>query len=93
MKRQADKRRSERCFEINDWVYLKLQPYVQSSAMSRSHHKLGFKYFGPFQVLDRVGQVAYRLNLPASSSLLALPALVPYSSPSPLLPLYYFLFH
>jgi hypothetical protein len=48
MKCQADKCRSERCFEINDWVYLKLQPYVQSLVMSRSHHKLGFKYFGPF---------------------------------------------
>jgi len=28
MKHQADKRRSERSFQIGDYVYLKLQPYV-----------------------------------------------------------------
>lgn len=31
MKRQADKRRSERVFAVGDMVFLKLQPYVQSS--------------------------------------------------------------
>lgn len=31
MKRQSDKRRSERSFDVGDWVFLKLQPYVQSS--------------------------------------------------------------
>jgi hypothetical protein len=31
MKRQADKGRSERVFQVGDAVYLKLQPYVQSS--------------------------------------------------------------
>lgn len=29
MKEQADKKRSERYFNEGDWVYLKLQPYVQ----------------------------------------------------------------
>ncbi|GJR51161.1 putative mitochondrial protein [Tanacetum coccineum] len=29
MKSRADKNRSDRSFEINDWVYLKLQPYRQ----------------------------------------------------------------
>jgi hypothetical protein len=37
MKRQADKVRSERMFAVGDWVYLKLQPYVQASAALRSH--------------------------------------------------------
>jgi hypothetical protein len=31
MKKQADKHRQERSFEIGDLVYLKLQPYVQTS--------------------------------------------------------------
>jgi hypothetical protein len=67
MKKQADKRWSEREFEVGGWVYMKLQPYVQSSALSRANLKLGFKYFGPFKVTARVGSVAYRLDLSATS--------------------------
>jgi hypothetical protein len=67
MQRQANKHRSERSFAIDDWVYMKLQPYVQSSVLPRAHHKLIFKYFGPYRVLARVGKVAYRLDLPASN--------------------------
>lgn len=61
MKHQADKKRSFRQFKVGDWVYLKLQPYVQTSVAQRACHKLAFRYFGPFQILDRVGSVAYRL--------------------------------
>jgi hypothetical protein len=64
MKRQADKHRSERRFNAGDWVYLKLQPYVQSSLAHRSHQKLAFHFFGPFQVEAHVGAVAYKLALP-----------------------------
>lgn len=42
MKKQSDKRRSERSFQIGDWVFLKLQPYVQSSLARRSSQKLAF---------------------------------------------------
>jgi hypothetical protein len=37
MQRQADKSRSERSFAVGDWVYMKLQPYVQSSVLPRAH--------------------------------------------------------
>lgn len=50
MKKQADKRRSERVFQIGDQVFLKLQPYIQSSVAHRANHKLAFKFFGPFTV-------------------------------------------
>jgi hypothetical protein len=49
-------------------VYLKLQPYVQSSLATRANHKLSFKYFGPFAIIQRIGKVAYKLQLPSSST-------------------------
>jgi len=69
MKKQADQHRSERSFAVDDLVFLKLQPYVQTSLAPRSHHKLAFRFFGPFRIVARVGNVAYRLALPAHSSI------------------------
>ena len=68
MKHAADSHRSECQFQVDDWVFLKLQPYVQTSVADRSSQKLAFKFFGPYKVLERVGSVAYRLELPPSST-------------------------
>jgi hypothetical protein len=67
MKHQADKKRTERVFAMGDQVFLKLQPYVQSSVAPRAHHKLLFKYNGPYVILERIGEMAYRLDLPSTS--------------------------
>jgi hypothetical protein len=67
MTAQADKNRSEREFAVGDRVYLRLQPYVQTSVAARSSQKLGFRFFGPYLVLQRVGRVAYRLQLPPTA--------------------------
>jgi hypothetical protein len=69
MKRQADRKRSGRTFEVGDMVFVKLQPYIQSSLAPQSNQKLAFKFFGPYKILAQVGQVANRLQLPASSSI------------------------
>lgn len=69
MKHMADKKRSFREFQVGNWVYLKLQPYVQSSVAVRANHKLAFRYYGPYQILHRVGAVAYKLLLPAASQI------------------------
>jgi hypothetical protein len=69
MKLQADKKRSDRQFAIGDSVFLKLQPYVQSSLAPRANSKLCFKYFGPFLIIDNIGAVAYKLKLPVGSSI------------------------
>lgn len=66
MKAQADKSRSEHEFELGDLVYLKLQPHGQSFVALRSNQKLAFRYFGPFKILQGVGAVAYKLQLPPS---------------------------
>lgn len=68
MKLQADKRHSERSFQVGDLVYLKLQPYIQASLALRAHQKLSYHYFGPYKILSRISDVAYKLDLPASSS-------------------------
>jgi hypothetical protein len=44
MKGQADKKRSERSFVVGDRVFLKLQPYVQSSLAPRANQKLAFQF-------------------------------------------------
>ena len=67
MKSQADKHRSEREFQPGDLVYMKLQPYVQSSVAARSNKKLSFRFYGPYKVLQRIGNVAYKLDLPEGS--------------------------
>ena len=61
MKMQADKNRTERSFTVGDWVYLKLQPYVQLSVARRSNQKLSYRYFGPYLILQKVGEVAYKI--------------------------------
>jgi len=64
MKQTADKRRSEREFEVGDRVYLKVKRFLQHSFSPLPVTKLSPKYFGPYVVLARVGKVAYKLQLP-----------------------------
>ncbi|KAL5850318.1 hypothetical protein ACOSQ4_008331 [Xanthoceras sorbifolium] len=69
MKTYADRKRTEREFNTGDHVYLKLQPYRQSTLAVRRTLKLAPRYFGPYQITERVGKVAYRLLLPPGSQI------------------------
>ncbi|GKC59570.1 putative mitochondrial protein [Tanacetum coccineum] len=57
MKNMADKKRSERGFVLNDCVYVKLQPYRKISLGNGKHHKLSPKFYGPYQIIARIGDL------------------------------------
>ena len=50
-------------------VYLKLQPYRQAAFGIRGSLKVRSKFYGPFKVIEKVGKVAYRLQLPEGAGI------------------------
>ena len=48
---------------MGDWVLLKLRPHRQLSVkvLNAVHDKLAKRFYGPFQIVERIGPVAYRL--------------------------------
>ena len=68
MKQQTYQHRSERSFDVGDWVFLQLQPYKQIPLKKpKKDNKLFPKYYGPYKVLQNIGTMAYKLELPSSS--------------------------
>lgn len=56
-------------FAVGDWVWLCMLNKPTQSLAAGARGKLGLRYAGPFQVLERVGEVAYRLRLPADAKI------------------------
>lgn len=66
---QVDKRRSERQFVVGDYVYLKLVPYELQSLAPYNFHKLQTRYNGSYEVIEKVGEVAYKLRFHVNSKI------------------------
>ena len=63
-KSYADRRRKPLEFQVGDKVLLKVSPWKGVIRFGK-RGKLNPRYVGPFAILERIGPVAYRLDLPA----------------------------
>ena len=66
-KSYADIRRRPLEFEVGGHIFLKVMP-KRGVVRFGKHGKLSPRFIGPFEILERVGTVAYRLALPPSMS-------------------------
>ncbi|XP_021979752.1 uncharacterized protein LOC110875865 [Helianthus annuus] len=66
-KSYADKRRRQIEFQVGDKVMLKVSPW-KGVIRFRKRGKLNSRLIGPFRIIERVGKVAYRLELPEELS-------------------------
>jgi len=68
MKQQADQHHNEIIFDVGDWVFLWLQPYKQMSLkQAKKDNKLSPKNYGFYKVLQKIGTMAYKLELLVAS--------------------------
>ncbi|XP_073219617.1 uncharacterized protein [Cicer arietinum] len=68
-KYQADKKCKEVQFEVGDWVFLKLRPHRHHSVVQWIHKNLTPIFLGLYQDIKKIGHVAYKLKLPATSKI------------------------
>lgn len=66
MKSLVDAKRREVEFNITYWVYIKLRSYRQSTLFIHKYPRLAPRFIGPFQIIERIGPVAYKLDLLAN---------------------------
>ena len=65
MKKYANRDRRPLEFQVGDRVLLKLTPQIWKKISRKTRQRgLVSKYDGPFEVIKRVGQMAYMLKLP-----------------------------
>ena len=68
-KQYVDQHRMETQFQVNDLVYLSLNPYKQTTIEGKGSEKLKPRFYGPYKVIRKVGEVAYQLELPMGSTI------------------------
>ena len=66
-KSYADSKRKETVYEIGDRVYLRVSP-LRGVKRFGVKGKLAPHFVGPYKVLERMGEVAYKLELPEGLS-------------------------
>jgi len=69
MKAQADNNKRDVEYNVGHFIYVKLQPYHQHSLRLTKNQKFSIRYFGPFPIVERIGQDVYNLQLPLTTQI------------------------
>jgi hypothetical protein len=67
-KRYVDKGRTHREFKVGNHVFLKVKANISSLKLGK-FSKFAARYCGPFEILERIGPVAYMLAFPTSMTI------------------------
>jgi hypothetical protein len=67
MKQYQDKSRCEVHFAVGDWVWVRLNQQTAVGVTTATPSKLGPMFYGPYRVLQKVGEVSYKVHLPQNA--------------------------
>lgn len=61
--------RRELNLQVGDDVFLNLRSYSQRSFSRKRCEKLALKFYDPYKVVKKIGEAAYRLELPPKANI------------------------
>ncbi|KAJ4778469.1 polyprotein [Rhynchospora pubera] len=67
MKTGYDRSHRDVSYSVGQWVLLRLNHRIAVGIRHKANAKLAPRFYGPYKIVDRVGEVAYRLELPANA--------------------------
>jgi hypothetical protein len=69
MKAQSDSKRRALEFAIGDWVWFRLHHRSTIGITPVKSSKLSPRFYGPYKVIEHIGNVAYHLQLPSKAKI------------------------
>jgi hypothetical protein len=62
-----DVKHTDVAFCVGDWVWVKLLHRPIASLPHQTKGKIASRFYGPYQIPEKIGEVAYRVQLPAGA--------------------------
>jgi len=69
MKQYYDRKHKPLYFKVGDWAALRLHRGYHVPGLKNRNVKIEQQFAGPFKILERVGRLAYRIELPRNMSI------------------------